>query len=114
MLLGNFARASLAGAERLVRADRSAVTIGRVKARVVVPCVYLVGLRDHVIEKAILLINFEEAQIRYLLNTLEVQITFNHSRLGHEELEDYEEANDRVTIELEALIVILTTSARRS
>ena len=72
MLLGDLARAALACAERLVCSDRSAVTIGRVEARVVIPCVHLVRLCDHVIEKAILLINFKEAQVRHLLDTLEV------------------------------------------
>ena len=61
MLLGNLARAALAGAERLVGTNCGAVANGRVEARVVIPCVHLVRLRDHVIEEAILLINFKEA-----------------------------------------------------
>ena len=63
MLLGDLARAALAGAERLVCTDCSTVTVGGVEARVIIPCVHLVGLRNHVIEKAILLINFKEAQV---------------------------------------------------
>ena len=59
-----------------------------VEARMVIARVNLVRLCDHVVVEAILLVDFEESQIRHLLNALEIEVSLNHGWLRHEQLKN--------------------------
>lgn len=75
---------------------------------------HLVRFCDHEIMEVVLFVYFIETHIGNFLNSFKVKVTFNHCWLSDEELKDNQKSDDAVTIEFKSLVIILTTSTRRS
>jgi len=77
----------------------------------VISRVHLMRLSDHVIVEGVLGVDLVEAEIGDFLDSLEVEVAFDHRRLCNKELKDDKEANNRVSIEFKSFVVIFTACA---
>lgn len=68
------------------------------------------SLNDHVVVEALLLTNFVEVEIGHLSDPHVVQVTLLHVLLSQEEFKDNQEPNNRVSVELQSLVVVFSTS----